>query len=500
MLTRMVRLGENMGRSMARMNLAESGRWSGEWWVSGEDKRHQGTLTFSPTDGPVLVLVQGWEYRTYAEILPGLSAQQTTTRDWPVVYGLAGGVRFTLRNVALVSGEPHSGDKLGEMTYRAEVALVGEYVSEEAAGYVSRARFEVENLTQFASFSGIASNWLLDDNDRPTGGGSVSLDLVPLAEFQTREGVTRIHRWYDLPSAKATRRSFTGQLAETVYLDITPDSPVALGYVFALATKLCQLVSLASLDACGVISIQAEVPLVDTELPEGHPHESSPAIVDVLFRPVTIPRPDALAVPVHDYVFTAARVAPEIFLPAWFDLVAEQEPAVGLLTDVFAGSTSRIADRVLAAVSAAESFHRGTNPEPPISDEEHERLLAIVEAAVPDEHKDSVGAKLSDNRHTLRQRLRALFRGLPEELQKALRIKESVWLEEATSARNKVAHSGTAGSAEIEALDAVAEVTAVIVLLHVLRALGVSDADCLTLFHENKRFRRAAQSARKHLV
>lgn len=484
---------------MPRVDLADSGRWSGEWWVPGESERKQGTLQYSSDDGPVLELVQGWEYRTFAEPRVGLQVQQPSKKDWPLVHGLADGMRFTLLDVTMLDGDNHTAEKPGRMAYRAKVALVGEYVNADAAAHITRVRLEIENLSQLTANSGIAANWLIDEQNRPNGTGSVSMDFVPPSEFATQDGMVRIGRWYDLPSSKATRRSFTGYLAETVHLDVFPPAPIGLDDSFELASKVRQLVSVAALDDCAIISIQTEMPLVDTELPAGHPHALNPAVLDVLIRPLTVPRPDARAVPVHDFVITASQVGPEVFVPRWLALSVSQASALRLLTAVLTDTSRDVGARVLAAVSCAEAFHRGTNPEPPMSSAEFMELRRRLTDAASDVHKDWVKAKFSENQHSLRQRLRALAKKLPDELRHALNFSERVWLEAATGARNRVAHSGSAGSMEVATLDAVANLTAAIVLLHVLLALGLDESACLNLFVENKWFRRVARDSRRHL-
>lgn len=486
---------------MPRVKLANDGRWSGEWWLPGEeDDRQAGTLTYTPEEGLILELIGGWEFRSLVEVMPGISMHQRSTKDWPVVYGLSKGERFTLRGVQLVDVTAPTSDKPSEMVFRVEVALVGEYVAEPAAEHITRVRFEVENLSQLIGVSGITSNWNVTANGQaPDGSGSVVMESIPPVEIPMVLGTVRLVRWYNLPGAKATKAGFVGTLAEAVCADIVLDEPVTLDRAFELADVLRQLASLASLEDCAVISMQAEMPLVERDWPTGHPEATQPAILDVLFRPTRPPHPDDQAARSHDFVLVSSQVSPETFIPAWFDLYEAQSSALGLLVDVLTGASHSISARVLGAVSAAEAFHAGTKPEPPLPQEEFDELLSFVLANVPEEHGKWVENRFPTNRHSLRQRLRDLAEGIDTDIRAALHLDVREWLQGATAARNKVAHTGNTGRTDLEILDAVTEVTAVVVLIHVLFALGVSKPAVLELFDSHWRFRRTASASHRYL-
>lgn len=485
---------------MPRAKLAQHRRWSGEWWLPGDEDHQAGTLIYTPDEGLVLELIGGWEYRSLVEVMPGISIHRRTTKDWSVVYGRSKGERFTLHGVQLVDVAEPTSDKPSEMTFRVDVALVGEHVAEPASGHITRVRFEMENLSQLIGVSGITSNWNLAPGGRaPDGSGSVVMEPVPPLEIPVALGMVRLVRWYNLPGAKATKAGFVGTLAEAVCADILLDSPVSLDRAFELADILRQLVSLASLEDCAVISMQTEMPLVDRGLPADHSDASEPAVLDVLFRPTRPPRPDEQAARAHDFVLVSSQVPPETFIPAWFDLYEAQSSALGLLVDVLTGSSHSISARVLGAVSAAEAFHAGTNPEPPMPQEEFDALRATVMANVPDDYSDWVDRRFPPNRHSLRQRLLHLADALDPEIRSALHLDVREWRQGATEARNKVAHTGNTGRTNLEVLDAVTEVTATVVLVHVLSALGVPRAAILELFNTHWRFRRATSVSRRYL-
>lgn len=486
---------------MPRASLARSGRWSGEWWLPDETERIAGTLTYTPDEGLTLELIGGgWEYRNLVEVMPGVLMHQRTKKDWPLVYGVAKGERFTLRAVQLVDVTAPTSNRPSGMTFRVEVALVGEHVSEKAAEHITRVRFEVENLSQLIGVTGITSNWnVTPDGHAPDGSGSVVMESLPPVEIPVPLGLVRLVRWYDLPGAKATKAGFVGTLAEAVCADILLDEPVTLDRAFELADVIRQLASLGSLEDCAVISMQTEMPFVERDWPADHPEAAKPAILDVLFRPTRPPHPDDQAARAHDFVLVSSQVAPEIFIPAWFDLYDAQASALGLLVDVLTGASHSISARVLGAVSAAEAFHAGTNPEPPLPQEEFDELLSIVLANVPEEHGKWVENRFPTNRHSLRQRLRDLADGLDTDIRAALHLDAREWLQGATAARNKVAHTGNTGRTDLEVLDAVTEVTATVVLIHVLFALGVSKPAVLELFDTHWRFRRTASASRRYL-
>lgn len=485
---------------MPRVTLANGERWTGEWWLPGASEREAGTLTYSPTDGLVLELIRGWEYRKLVEVLPGVSMRQGSKKDWPLAYGLAGSERFTLRGVQLLDVKPKASGELSEMKLRADVALVGEHASEEALNQVTRVRFEVENLSQLIAVSGITSNWNLSPDGRaPDGSGSVVMDSVPPLDIDTRVGVLRLSRWYDLPKATATKRGFVGTLAESVCADIFPDEPGTLDGAFELGTMLRLLVSLASLEDCAIISMQTEMPLVERDLTEGHPHAANPAVLDVLFKPTSAPKPSDSAARAHEFAFTAAQVAPDIFIPRWFDLYAAQASALGLLVDVLAGSSNSISARVLSAVSSAEAFHAGLNLDPPMAQEQFDELRALVVTSAPEEYRAWVDSRFPRNDFSLRQRLLYLAEELDPEVRSALHLDVREWRQGATAARNKVAHTGSTGQTDVAALVAVTEVTATVVLLHVLNALGLPQPAVLELFDAHPRFRRTASASRRFL-
>lgn len=485
---------------MPRVKLAEARRWTGEWWLPEGSAPEPGTLTYSPTEGLVLELVRGWEYRKSVEIA-GLSIHQGYKRDWSSAHGLAGGERFTLRGLQMLDVTPRPDGTFNEMKLRADVALVGEYVHEDAADHVTRVRFEVENLSPLIAVSGITSNWNLVSGGRaPDGSGSVVMEVVPALNIQTTTGLVRLERWYDLPKGKATKGAFVGTLGESVFADIYPKEPVALDDAFELGTTLRQLVSLASMNDCAFIAMQVEMPQVTRDLPEDHPDAANPAVLDMLFRQSNAPKPSDDAVRAHEFVFTASQVAPETFIPAWFELYEKQSSALGLLVDVLAGSAQSISARVLAAVSSAEAYHAGLALDPPMEQEQFDALRAFIVEAAPEEHRDWVDRRFPRNDFSLSMRLQYLAEQLDPAIQSALHLDIAKWKKEAGKARNRVAHTGSAGRTDTTVLTAVAEVTAVVVLLHVLVGLGMSAAAILELFDMNPRFRRTAVASRRLLT
>lgn len=484
---------------MPRVKLAEARRWTGEWWLTDGSSPEPGTLTYSPTEGLLLELVRGWEYRRSVEIA-GVSIHQGYKRDWPLAYGLAGGERFTLRGLQMLDVTPRPDDTFNEMKLRADVALVGEHVPEDATDHVTRVRFEVENLSPLIAVSGITSNWNLTPGGRaPDGSGSVVMETVPTLDIETKVGLLRLERWYDLPKAKATKGAFVGTLAESVFADIFPSEPKTLDGAFELGATLRQLVALASMEDCAFIAMQVEMPQAERGLAEGHPHAANPAALDVLFRQPSVPTPSDDAVRAHEFVFTTSQVAPETFIPAWFELHETQSSALGLLVDVLAGAPQSISARVLAAVSSAEAYHASLNLEPPMTDELFDELLASLVSSAPEEHRDWVKNRFPPNDYSLRQRLDYLANGLDSEVRSALRLDSREWKQGASEARNKVAHTGNTGQTDTATLVAVTEVTATIVLLHVLVALGMPQAAILELFDMNPRFRRTARASSRLL-
>lgn len=485
---------------MPRIKLAEAKRWTGEWWLPDGSAREPGTLTYSPTEGLVLELIRGWEYRKSVELIPGVSVHQGYKRDWELAHGLAGGERFTLRGLQMLDVTQHPDDTFSDMKLRADVALVGEHVLDGAADHVTRVRFEVENLSPLIAVSGITSNWNLGSDGRaPDGSGSVVMEVVAALDIQTKVGRLRLEHWYDLPRAKATKGAFVGTLAESVFTDIYPLEPVTLDGAFELGTSLRQLVSLASMEDCALIAVQVELPQAKRGLPEGHPQAASLAVLDVLFRQSNTPKPSDDAARAHEFVFTTAQVTPETFIPAWFELYETQSSALELLVDVLAGSSQSISARVLAAVSSAEAYHAGLALDPPMQDEQYEELSAFIVASAPEEHRDWVKSRFPRNDYSLRQRLDFLASELAPELRDALHLDIREWKQGASEARNKVAHTGNTGQTDASVLIAVTEVTAAVVLLHVLEALGMPKAASLELFDTNPRFRRTAAASRRLL-
>ncbi|CAN3702722.1 hypothetical protein MMX123_02752 [Microbacterium sp. MM2322] len=395
---------------------------------------------------------------------------------------------------------PRPDDTFSEMKLRADVALVGEHVREDTPDHVTRVRFEVENLSPLIAVSGITSNWNLSPDGRaPDGSGSVVMEVVPPLEMQTKVGRLRLERWYELPRAKATKGSFKGTLAESVFADIYPADAVTLDGAFELGTALRQLVSLASMEDCALIAMQVEGPQVDRNLPDGHPHAASPAVLDVLFRQQSAPKPGDDAVGSHEFVFTASQLAPEALLPAWFELYEKQSTALGLLIDVLSGSMQSTSARVLAAVSSVEAYHAALSLDPPMEEARFNELRAFIVAAAPEEHREWVDRRFPRNDFSLSMRLQYLADTLDPAVQAALHLDVAKWKREAGKARNRVAHTGSAGRTDTTILSAVADVTAVVVLLHVLVLLGMSDAAILELFDTNPRFRRIAVASRRLL-
>jgi hypothetical protein len=128
-----------------------------------------------------------------------------------------------------------------------------------------------------------------------------------------------------------------------------------------------------------------------------------------------------------------------------------------------------------------------------------EELRAHVVSSAPEEHRDWVDSRFPRNDFSLRQRLEYLANELDPKIRSALHLDVREWKQAATSARNKVAHTGNTGGTDVAILVAVSEVTATVVLVHVLVALGVTQAAIIELFDTHARFRRTATASRRLL-
>jgi hypothetical protein len=219
--------------------------------------------------------------------------------------------------------------------------------------------------------------------------------------------------------------------------------------------------------------------------------------VIVFQRHIVKPATDDPNVDLRDFLFTLDDLPFHDVLPRWFELRNKFRTAIGMVLGLSAMTDGYLETRVMTSVAAAEAFHRQLGTPRPLSGGQHRQLLKSLRDATPEELRTWVGMRLPRNDPTLRERLIELCSRIDAPSAALIPDREK-WADAAKDARNKLAHTGTSEQHTNDALNAVVEVTAALVLLNVLHELGVPDGTLVQSITRHKSFRNAARLAYEH--
>ena len=362
----------------------------------------------------------------------------------PVLWGIAEGVPVTLTHCFPLTQRGLGPGPGGEFqSVHAQQAYVGAHFYPDDAIF-SSARIGLENLTGFLAAPVVDRRV---DGDRLGLAAAVS-DHVSAARHGEWLITARSHA--NTFTSVETRANTTVSTTVTPHLHLTPSKPVAVGAFNGLILHLSDLMTLASGEACGLISTVLTVvakPGTDAANSIGgdtlERFVSMPTTLHVYGRRTHTASPDSLGTSFHAFRFTCDDIAFEDVIPRWLSIREEAETACNVFFGMQYARPGYTETRLLLSAIAAEGFHAAFSDTTAFMPaEQFEALRATVLDAVEDEEQRTwVGSVLS-NRMSFRRRLRALAR-IPDGDARDLVVPDiEAWAGDVVAARNTLAHTG----------------------------------------------------------
>lgn len=482
------------------LDLTQRREWWGRWWLPDEpEEKFSGVLEYSRATGASLRMVGGFEYHVYDEPAPGMRTYTSRVREWPVIFGQAENRALTLLGCTFASAQSYTLDEPETLQIRAQMILDGCWLPDPEKPAFVGAGASIENLTWWAPGSSITGK-VQSPGPTPT--------RLPVGEYQvgpvdgitaTTHGMTiAVSRSYTLPRLQTTRSETVAKIRDAALLNVQFEAPVALDSALEPIRAIRDLISVATSDACGIISQQVLLEAQVDAYPEDHPLAGRPHEVDCYRREQVVATPDGKTPDSTDLLVSLDDIAFADLVHRWFDVRAQFQAATNIILGMRYTPSPSLESRVTSAVGAAESFHRALNPPPPITPDEFKEIRKVLLNSVAEQYRTWLSGLLSRNEPSLRARLLDLAARLDRGVAAVILADPEAWAAAATKARNTLAHTGQSSKHTLEQLFAVSEVTAAIVILNLLQELSVPPSAIIQRMSQNQMLGRAIRLAKAH--
>lgn len=484
-------------------DLSDTRDWTGEWWVP-ENPGHKvpGVLSYSPEHGLQLRLIGGWEYHVTWPGEGGSTIVSDELQAWPLVLGIGDGKLISLLGVRVASAKSYSlhgmfraPDKLQLWVH---TALVGAHMDESDEPAFIAASAHVEDLTAWSRRSGIRETHVFG-HTLDKSGGRIELDYLEPLSVEVGPLTAKLSHFAWQPNSVPSRAQNLSRVREHQVIRFERDDPQPLEYWLDLLDGMADLMSLSTLHACGIISMQVNLPPTPEQWPADHPRRDQPHEVNVYKRRLVQPQPSDRALDIRRLVLTLDDLPFDQLIPKWLDVRDTFAAARSMILGLRYVQNGYTETRVVTAVAAAESLHRALEPPPPIPPAEFQAIRRTLLATISPERRSWLADKLTEHSNvpTLKQRLLELVERVGEP---ALRLVHdpAIWAKAAKNARNNLAHVGTTDN-DLNQLHAVAEVTSAVVILNLLYELGVPEDRLTKAVAEHPVLSHSAKLARQVL-
>ncbi|WP_230855127.1 ApeA N-terminal domain 1-containing protein [Arthrobacter terrae] len=482
----------------ARLDLPAE--WTGNWWLP-ENPEHPvpGVLRYEPEEGLRLLLIGGFEDRTFHPIDGGMDeADETFT--WPLLLGSADNKEITLLDCLSVSSESYGlgVGGLHKQTVSALTALVGVHLKNVDQEAFTKCEVSVENLNLWSD-SSVFTKTLGIKDEKLNGEGSIHVKPTNEPSVAVSGTMISLAHVHTLPHFDHMRGQTRGRMRDTVHVRFEPTKACSLAGAREYARAIQDLVSLATHTACAILWIQLRMPPKDRDYyPEGYPIRDRE--VKVYFQGTVRGDAEAKALNRNDVLFTCHDLPFEEIMPRWWDIRQRFQPASNMILGLRYAPARYVEGNLLTATGAAEVLHRALRiDESPIPKEDFGPLREVLLDQTPDKYRSWVKGKLR-NEPTLRERLIALAALPDEETMSTLVPDIDQWAKVTTQARNDLAHNGQTPKQSIDQLLASVKVTSAVVIFNLLQVLGVPGERQREVIHRNSELHQTAMQARIHLT
>ena len=476
--------------------LHEPHEWSGHWWLpEAPDEICAGVLRYAADGGLTLSLVNGFEDQVLRQDGPGTWAVVEGTRRWNVMHGVAENKQITLLDCLPVSSASYGGwGGPAKQDIHATTGLVGTHLSSKDDSVFTWCDVSIEGLTDWSGESVFSGSVGVED-DELDGRGTIEARSVD-GLTATYEGSTlRLKHHHTLPHFEHRLGSTLARMTDTVVLRVEPDKPAPLSDLQRTLRAIQDLVSLATHRAAGMLWVTLGMPPEERERPKGYP--VLPRVVAWYQSQTVLGDPDAKA-PTRGPLFTLRDLPFEIVVPRWLEMRNRFSATCSLLLGLRYVPGGYLETQLSQAVIAAEAMHRALDLESPIPPAEFKNLKDRLREAVPPERLDWLNTRLLHNDPSLRERLLDLAARPDADAMALLLPDPHRWARMTTKARNNLAHTGSAGAQDVDALYAVSRVTTSVVLLNLLHEVGLSGERQRSILTEMSDLSTAVRLSREH--
>lgn len=395
----------------------------GQWWFQEGETHVMGRLIIRE-DGAVRLDLSGSLMRFDDRV--------------PVVWGLAEGVPVTLTDCFPLTQRGLGPGPGGEFqSLRAQKAYVGAHFYPDDAIF-SSARISLENLSGFLAAPVVNR---MVDGDRL---GLVAAVTSHESTASYGEWTIAAHSHANTFTSVESRATTTVSTTVTPYLHLTPSAPVAVDAFTGLILHLSDLMTLASGEACGLISTVLTV--AADNAPMGDTLERfvpMPEPVHAYGRRIHTASPASSGTSFFAFRFTCNDLSFEDIIPAWLRTREEAETACNVFFGLQYARPGYTETRLLLSAIAAEGFHAAfSDTTAQMPEQQFELLRTTVLDAVEDDDERTWVDSVMSNRMSFRRRLRALARIPDRDARSAVVPDAESWAGDVVAARNTLAHTG----------------------------------------------------------
>ncbi|MBU8810710.1 hypothetical protein KL953_17655 [Mycolicibacterium goodii] len=454
---------------MSKLDLSQEARWLGHFWLPDDaGSRQPGVLSYKPGRGLQLSLIGGFSDAAWIPRDPTTRYMSHRTRRWPIIHGDAENEPITLFDCAEQHGQmAGTGTDMYRQDMRASTALIGIRIPTEESASFSGIEVEVENLSSWASEPDMTiEHDILENGPRRW---RVQTELAE-SRFASVEGTTaELGRRYTVPDFDPRRGSLSVSGDAVSYIRFQSNEARTMADWLPYVSFIQDLISLAFDVPCGVVR-QTLIPSATAFEDGAH---AAKGRIHLLTNELVVSRPMEPGAEFADAVFTLKDVAYADVLPAWFALRRKfSAPCNMVIGAMYLSDPGYLNSQVVTAVTAAEAMHRAFDSDPPIPKAEFTRLKKQLVESLPENRRQWLREKLAHNDHTLRQRLQDLASRPDADVMARLLPSPEAWSEDATKARNGIAHEGHS-EADLLLMHAVVVVTQAVVKMNLFSQLGI---------------------------
>jgi hypothetical protein len=418
--------------------------WHGHWWIPGKpESRKPGVLTADEDGKMTLELIGGFDL-SIQEVLPnGITTVSSRIRSLPVIHGEAEGKLLTLmdsfttlsRGGMFFSGEP--------TFHRLHVnrAMVGVHLEGLDERIFRGAVCRFENLTTWLDNDAVRHGFDWDEDEAEAHLKAIPTETVTIEGWKIE--ARTINRGFQF---EATRGALGVRGAAEALVVITPPEPVAAAAFDSLVLEITDLLTLASGNASGLISLTLIHCDDQVVAHRGDEPVTKAQEIESIAQRIHRARPTEPATDNHRMRFTCKDLAFSTALMAWTTVRRQCQPACNVFFGLAYARPGYTELRLLSIAIATEALHRDlygnvTDMTREAFTDLRDRLLATV----TDPTEQAWVRKKLRNEPSYRERLHALAAVPPAQALSVVIPDVTAWAGNLVQARNGLAHTAGKG-------------------------------------------------------